>query len=71
MTVDLSYDELVLLVQLVQQRFIQMQRKDPKDTAPFETALFKRLYDAHMDAMDEMKRTGGHTREADWPAKSV
>ena len=65
MTVNLSYDELVLLVQLVQQRFMEMHRKDPKTSVVFEEALFKKLYDAHMDAMDEVKRTGGHTTEAD------
>ena len=65
MEVDLSYDELVLLVQLTHQRFIEMQRKDPEDKTPFEVALCNKLYDAHMDAMDEMKRTGGHTREED------
>ena len=44
--VDLSYDELVLLIQLVNQRFVEMARKDPPDPATFETALFEKLYDA-------------------------
>jgi hypothetical protein len=58
MTVDLSYDELVLLIQLVNQRFVEIQRKDPE--APeaktsFEVALCKKLYEAHMDEMKIIK----------------
>ena len=51
MMVDLNYDELVLLIQLVNVRFCELQRKDPNDTTPFEVALFKKLYDAHMVEM--------------------
>ena len=50
MTVDLSYDELELLIQLVNLHFTDIQRKDPEATTPFEVQLFKKLYDAHLDA---------------------
>lgn len=55
MTVDLNYDELVLLIQLVNQHFVQLQNDQIKQgvapekvATPFEAALFKKLYDAHM-----------------------
>ena len=47
MMIDLNYDELVLLLQLVNVRFCELQRKDPNDTTPFEVALFKKLHEAH------------------------
>jgi hypothetical protein len=55
MTVDLSYDELVLLIQLVHQRSVEIARKDPEATTSFEVALRKKLYDAHMDEMKIIK----------------
>jgi hypothetical protein len=43
MTVDLSYDELVLLVQLVQQRFVEIQRKTLKPRYPLITRFGQSL----------------------------
>jgi hypothetical protein len=60
MKVDLSYDELVLLIQLVNQRFVEMARKDPPNPATFETALFKKLYEAHLDEMDVIDPSHDH-----------
>ena len=45
MTVDLQYDELVLLCQFVNKDFCDKQRKTNAPT-PFEAQLFKKLYDA-------------------------
>jgi len=56
MKVELSYDELVLLIELANQRFCELQREDPNNTTPFEVQLFKKLYDAHMLEMGIMKR---------------
>lgn len=58
MTVELNYDELVLLIQLVSQRFTDIQRKDPEATTPFEAALFKKLCGAQTDEMKSMKQRG-------------
>ena len=58
MKVDLNYDELVLLIQLVNQRFCDTQRQNPKATTPFEAALFKKLYDSHMEEMKAMEHVG-------------
>jgi hypothetical protein len=51
MTIDLNHDELELLIQLVNQRFTEIQQRDPKATTPFEVRLFKKLYDARMVEM--------------------
>ena len=58
MTVELNYDELVLLIQLVSERFTDIQRKDPEATTPFEAALFKKLCGAQTDEMKSMKQRG-------------
>ena len=55
MMVDLNHDELVLLIQLVNQRFVELQTKDPNNKTPVEAALFKKLYDARMDEIKTMK----------------
>lgn len=76
MTVDLSYDELVLLVQLVQGHFVKLQLAQaqqgvkPEDVAtPFEVALFKKLYDAHMDAMKIIKEE--HAAGKPWQSREI
>jgi hypothetical protein len=65
MTVDLNYDELVLLIQLVQQRCVELQNNQiqqgiapGKASTPFEVQLFKKLYDARTDEMKLMKQRG-------------
>ncbi len=55
MMVDLTYDELVLLCQLVNQCFVEKQQKDPNTATPFEAQLFKKLYDAHIEEMKVLK----------------
>lgn len=51
MKVDLTYHELELLIQLLNQRFIELQSKDPNDKTLLEVALFKKLHDARTDEM--------------------
>ena len=60
MKVDLSYDELTLLIQLINQRFVEMARKEPPTLATFETALFEKLYEAHLDEMDVIDPSHDH-----------
>jgi hypothetical protein len=55
MTVDLNYDELVLLIQLVNRCFVEKQRKDPNTETPFEANLFKKLYAARTVEMQAIK----------------
>ena len=61
MNVDLSYDELVLLIQLLNQRFVAIARKDITATTAFdEPALFTKLYEAHLDEMDIIDPSHDH-----------
>jgi len=57
--VDLSYDELVLLIGLINGRFVEIARRDPEATTAFEEALFEKLY-AHMDEMNIVKGAAGN-----------
>lgn len=51
MAADLSHDELVYLIQLVNMDFCAKQRKDGKDT-PFEAEVFRKLF-AEMEVKRE------------------
>jgi hypothetical protein len=61
----LSYDEFVLLIQLVNQRMVQLGREQQQQgvkledlATPFEAALLKKLYEAHLDEMKIIKEEG-------------
>jgi hypothetical protein len=43
----------VLLIQLVNQRFTEIQREDPTATTPFEAALFAKLYNAYQRQLNQ------------------
>ena len=63
MKVDLSFDELTLLIQLINLRFVAIARKEIEATAAsnaFETALFNKLYEASIDEMDVIDPTHDH-----------
>jgi hypothetical protein len=62
MKVDLSYDELTLLIQLINQRLVETARRDPTATGAFESALMTKLYEAHIDEMDVIDPGRDHRR---------
>lgn len=69
MKVDLNFDELTMLIQLVNQRMVQQgrehhQRGTPMEelalTTRLEVALMTKLYEAHIDEMDVIDPSHDH-----------